>query len=945
MSTSFADGMDFRVLGPVEVWVAGEQVELGPPKQRALLAILILNAGRVVAQERLMELLWHGSEPKTAVHALEVYVSNLRKALKSDDLIHRRAPGYVLTVDNQKIDLRRFDELLTKGRLALEAGDAERSALLLREALALWRGAAFGGTGSGEFLLGESQRLEALRLDCLEDRIDADLRLGRHADLVGELERLVAENPFRERLCGQWMLALYRAGRQAEASAAYQAMRARLSDELGMDPSRRLQDLLTKILRQDPTLDVESRPAAKPEPPLTTNLPVPMTSFIGRSAAVAEVQRLLQRTRVVTLVGPGGIGKTRLALEIGRSLFDAYPDGVWLTELAGLTDGELISESVRLALGISEVRAKSRIDALISHLRGRCLLIILDNCEHVIGAAANVVERLASSCPKVAFLVTSRERLRIPGEQLWEVTPLSLPSATSSGGGEDIARSEAVQLFLDRAALSRSTFGLTEANSGSIAEISRRLEGIPLALELAAANVATMGTDEMTRRLDAPFELLTSGYRTASQRHQTLMGAVQWSYDLLTEGQRLMFARLSVFRGFDMQAARTVCSDESASGDACVAHTASLTDKSLVSFDGQRYRLLETLRAYASERLAQRGETVQMEAAHCGYFLGLAEGRPAGGLAAWLQRMETETGNIRAAMDWALRNDHESASRLILSLDYWWRIRSHIGEVRTYLDRLLEVREAQDSTRARLLAHQGWYGWDTVAAAEHSMESALELARALDDRLALADALLVCARYSINRSDLGRAEDLVGEALDLLRHLGSPQRVAEALHQRALVRGAQFDLTHAVRDLEESLAIRRALNQSDEATLTLAFLGGMVGTTGDLQRGRELVAEALETSRALGDVVYNHQALDITAGLAILAGQAHRGLALAAAADAALARVGWKPVEVWDRLMARYLEAGREALGPHEAAAAEEIGGGMTYREAIDYGLAWLTGK
>ena len=938
--------MKFRILGPVEAWVGDSQVDLGAPKQRALLAVLLLNSGRAVPQERLLEVLWHGSEPETAAHALEVYISNLRKALKPADLIQRQAPGYVLSVDSEAIDLRRFERLAAKGRQMLDRGDAQGGSLLLREALSLWRGPAFAGTGTSEFLLGEQVRLEALRLDALENRVEAELRLGQHFELIGELERLVSENPFRERLTGQLMLALYRAGRQAESSSAYQAIRVRLADELGMDPSRGLQDLLTKILRQDRSLDAQPQPGTQQEPAPITNLPASVTRFIGRKEAAAKIDQLLTRSRVVTLIGPGGIGKTRLALEVGRRLLDTYPDGVWLTELASLTDGNLISEAIRMTLGLSESRSKSRIDALTSYLQKRCLLIILDNCEHVIEAAAHVVEELAARCPKVAFLATSRERLRIPGEQLWEVAPLSVPEAGSPDGGKDIAESEAVQLFLDRAALSRSSFGLTNANSKSIAEISRRLDGIPLALELAAAQVATMSTDEITRRLDDPFELLTSGHRTASHRHQTLVAAVQWSYDLLAENQRLIFDRLSVFTSFDMEAAAQICSMSVEEQEDCIAVTLRLVDKSLVLFEGGRYRLLETLRRFGAEKLRSRGEAPLMEQRHCRYFLAIAQNRRPGELASWLNRMETDRDNLRSALGWALNNDQESAVQAVLSLDFWWRFRSHISEANLYVDKLLRSRGAQDATRVQLLINKGWYSWYAVSAPEAAadpMESALALARTLGDPLALIDALSVRGRYATHEGDLVRARVLIEEALELTRSTGDQEREAEALHLLGTVDGAELQLGRARSELEQSLEIRRSLDRSDEAAVTLEFLGGIVGAAGDFDQARRLLAEALELGRLLGEQAYLHHALDIAAGLAILHGEAQRGLTLAGAADAALERIGWSPTSMWDDILEPYFQMGREAIGPTEAAAAEQEGRRMNYFEAVDYGLTWLT--
>src|SRR5207245_2185917 len=309
--------MDIQVLGLIQGSVDERAVRLGGPKHLAMLAVLLLSSGRVVSRERLLELIWDGQPPVTAIHSLEVYVSDLRRVLKRLDTectIRSEPPGYAISVRDEAIDLRRFEQLAREGRRALERGDAQSAALLLREALELWRGPAFGGVATNRFLEGERARLEAERLDVVEDRVEAEIRLGQHARLIGELEGLVAENPFRERLCGQLMLALYRAGRQAESSSAYQAVRVRLADELGMDP-----------------------------------------------------------------------------------------DGVWLTELAGLTDGGLIPEAIRVTLRVSEARSKSPIEAVTTYLQQRCLLIVLDNCEHIVEAAAHVVEKLAARCPKVAF--------------------------------------------------------------------------------------------------------------------------------------------------------------------------------------------------------------------------------------------------------------------------------------------------------------------------------------------------------------------------------------------------------------------------------------------------------------------------------------------------------------------------------------------------------------
>lgn len=910
--------MEFRILGPIEAVASDHAVGLGGPKELAVLVLLLLSPGRVMARERLIELLWDGEPPKTADHALEVYISNLRRQLRTAEAdcdITSVAPGYLLSVPEDAIDLYRFVRLAREGRRELKQGEFLSARDHFRQALEFWRGPPFGGAALNQFLASEIAQLELDRLAVTEDRIEADLGLGRHGDLVPELRRLVAEHPLRERLSGQLMLALYRTGQQAEASGVYQALRSGLAEELGMNPSPELQALVARILRQEAGLA-----AAEP----MTNLPLSLTSFVGRREDLKRIEALLAKSRIVTLVGAAGIGKTRLALESARELLGGYPDGVWLVELSGLRDGSVIPDAIRSVLGLTEGGSFDPLSTICDGLRERRVLLLLDNCEHLIEDAATVIEALLTTCPQVACLATSRERMRIRGEQVWTVEGLPVAS-------------EAVQLFLDRAALTRASFSLSEADQPVIAEICRRLDGIPLALELGAAQLARMSGEEILRRLDDPYRVLESGSRTAPARHQTLLAAVEWSYSLLTGEERLAFDRLSVFRGFDIDAAAAVSSESTT--------LMALTDKSLVAFDGSRYRLLETLRMFASQRLEDRGLTLLTEAAHCRHFLGLVEDRGPGELATWLGQMETETDNLRAAFSFALDNDHDAAARLILGLDWWWRMRAHIGEVRNYLDRLLQVRRAQDATLVRLLAYQGWFCWDVDGPAEISpqaMDSALRLARAVGDRAALADALLIWSRYATNRDEIDVAEKLLQEALALLREGGDQVRLAEALHQLGVIHGAKFDLTEARACMEESLAIQRALQRSDEAAITLGFVGGIASATGDLQRGRELAREALRIGEELGGEPYLHQLLDVVAGVAIMHGEPALGLTLAGAADAALVRAGWKANRTWDRLIEAYLAVAREALGADQAAASDQAGHLLRYPEAVGRALAWL---
>ena len=494
----------------------------------------------------------------------------------------------------------------------LEA-DPAGAAARLREALALWRGPALADFAYESFASAEAGRLEELRLRALEQRIEADLALGRSGELVGELEALVSEHPLREGFWRQLMLALYRSGRQGEALRTYRRAAEHLAEELGLEPGVALQRLEQSILIQDAALDVAVSAGARGPAggdPVVTALPTPLTSFVGREHEVAAVSELMAHARLVTLTGAGGSGKTRLALETSTRMAPDL-DGVWLVELASLIDPTLVPQAVASALGLREDPERTPAAVIIEALSERDTLVVVDNCEHVLGAAAELCATLLSSCPRLRILTTSREPLDIGGEVAWPVPTLPTPAGVPATV-DVLLRFDAARLFVERAAATSPGYTPGMDDIAHIAGICARLDGIPLAIELAAARLRTLSLAQVAARLDDRFRLLAGGRRDVLPRHQTLRAAVEWSYDLLDESERTVFDRASRFAApFLLEAAEAVCAGGDVEAAKVIDLISSLVNKSLVinltGGDGApRYRMLESLRSFGLERLDAR---------------------------------------------------------------------------------------------------------------------------------------------------------------------------------------------------------------------------------------------------------------------------------------------------------------------------------------------------
>jgi predicted ATPase/DNA-binding SARP family transcriptional activator len=634
--------MEFRILGPLEVIGPDGPVALGGAKRRAVLAVLLLYANEPVSAERLALALWGEEAPRAAVKTVHVHLSRLRAALGPEALLTTTSAGYRLRVQPDELDLERFERLAEEGRGALAASEPERAAALLREALELWRGPPLADVQLERFAPAEIARLEELRLAAIESCTDAELAAGRHTLLVGELQRLVAAHPSRERLAEQLMLALYRCGRQADALAAFQATRAHLTRELGLEPGPALRALQAEILEQAPGLAAARREAPAAAHWTPPALPLPSTPMVGREREIAELTSLLERdeVRLATLTGPGGVGKTRVALAAARALTARLP-ATWV-DLAAVARAADVASAIAAALAVTPLPGEEPPATLRRFLAERRLLLVIDNFEHVL-PAAELIGELLSTCPGLTVLTTSRGTLDLRAEHRVVLEPLPLR--------------DAAELFAAAARRQDSRFERDTVAAATIDRICERLDRLPLAIELAAARTTLLSLENLAVRLDRSLSDLRSGARDAPDRQQTLQATLEWSCGLLDADQQRAFARLAVFAGgCTLAAAESVCG-------ARLDTLEVLADRSLLTTDaGERYRMLKTIREYATQRLEQSGEADEIRRLHHQYFARLidAETLPTSPLS-WptvpaSSAFTHERENIMAALSWALKH-------------------------------------------------------------------------------------------------------------------------------------------------------------------------------------------------------------------------------------------------------------------------------------------------
>ncbi|MFW5420555.1 winged helix-turn-helix domain-containing protein [Nocardiopsis sp. CNT-189] len=898
--------MRFGVLGPLEVRTdAGAEVAVPGAKVRALLAALLVADGEPVSADRLLEEVWEGDPPSRGAAALQTAASRLRRALDAAEpgaraLVESGPSGYRLRAPEEAVDAAGFAALLARARTAPAPGEA---AALLDEALQLWRGPALADHADAAFAAPAIARLEEQRAAALEQRAEARLAAGEHASLVGELGELVSRYPLRERLRAAHMRALYRAGRQAEALESFRSFRALLAEEIGVDPGPELERLHTAILTGDAPRPARADPWREPGPPpggegprpgagqdpagppdgAPGNLPAPLVEAVGREKAVAEVGAALADGRLATLTGPGGVGKTTLAVAAAGAVRERFPDGVWFAELTARDachcDVEDIAQFVAATVGLREdveerggaaARPRAVSDRLVRALRGKEALILLDNCEQVVESVAGLAAVLLRGAPGLRLLATSREPLGVPGEVLHPVRPLEPPAPDAPHDPERLLDSPAVRMFAGRAAAAVPGFTVHAGNAAAVAAICTRLDGLPLALELAAARLRAMDVAELADRIGDRFRLLAApGRGGGTARHRTLRAVIDWSWELLGAGERTVLSRVSVHAGgFPLAAAEAVCSGGPVAEGEVWEVLARLVDRSLVVAEpgqgGTRYRLLESVAAYGWERLEEDGAADRVLGLHVGHWTRFAE-RNAGRLrgpeqAAALAALDAERANLRLALERAAaRSDAESALRLAGALGRYWYLRGRNGEAQRSLRIALGVDGAappQVRARARMWFAAMEYLQGRPVEAGEEARAVLEAYGRMDDPAGLAEAQALFAMLLSAARGTGTgfpsAIALTEAAQAAFRRSGDDWGLALALHARGWEELRRSDLGAAREDAEESLELfRRAGDPWGEARAA-DLLGVLAGIAGDHEGAARLHRSAQRLAEEIG---------------------------------------------------------------------------------------------
>jgi predicted ATPase/DNA-binding SARP family transcriptional activator len=826
--------MQLRILGPTEIAVDGETITLTAPKQRALLIALVLSRNTVVGRDTLIDRLWEERPPPSARKLLRIYVSQIRRALPPERL-RTHAGGYLLQVADEELDAAEFEALVARGRQALRQGHVGVARELLTAALALWRGAALADATGEEFARDEAARLEDARLAAFEDRIEAELALGLHAEVTPELESLVGRHPFRERLCRQLMLALYRDGRQADALACYRRMTDGLREELGLEPSPESAALHRSILRHDPELATpEVQPTAA-----SSLLPELPDATVGRTHELESLIEVVsaREGRLVTLVGPGGIGKTRLAVETAHLLSGRFAAGAVIVQLAEETDADRLESTIAKAVGIAEQGGRALADSLSDLLRSLELLLVLDNLEHLV-AAANVLRRLLEAAPRVKLLVTSRIPLRIAGERVFAVPPLSADDAN--------------RLFRERAEAAGAR--LDDADPATIERICERLDGSPLAIELAAPWLRSLSPTDLQERLEHRLALLVGGPRDAPERHRAMRATLDWSHALLEPDAQRLLGELSVFvGGFELADAEIVCTV-----DRFVERLTDLLDASLLRREGTRYRFLDTVREYASERL---GDDSAIRDRHAAHFLEVAdaiEDALAGpAQSAWLARVDRDHDNLLAALDWLEHRDPGQALRMAASLGRFWYIRGHLAlgseRLGAAIDRAGADADPASLARALRVASSLAVLRGEGDRGRELCERGLVYYRELGDEAGIARSLSNLGAILHAEGDLERAVEVLDESVRRTEELGDDRLRALALNNRGDVALSSHDWAEASRYLEQSLDLLQRLDDAANVARSLYNLGAAALGQEHFDEAGRLFRESLLCADDLGD--------------------------------------------------------------------------------------------
>ncbi len=846
--------LEYRILGPLEVVRDGAPVAITAAKEREVLLCLLLSAGRPVSGRRLTDALWSEDPPASASKLVQLYVSHLRRSLGRLS-ITTSASGYSVELENGVLDSAAFSSLLDEGRTMLARGGEQRAVSVLADALALWRGVEVGGGEIPHEMRAESGRLEDARLECLEERLALLVRLGEHERALPELTALCAAEPLRERARGQLMLSLYRAGRQSEALAAFRALSSVLREQLGLEPSEDLRALEQSILRHDPALAAPPRPTAR----RAGALPTPATEFFGRNHERLALRLLIERpeVRLISLVGAGGSGKTRLALAFASDVAGSFLDGVVLVELAAVRDPDAVIPAIAKILAVPETPGRSSIESIAETAGSREILLVLDNFEQVVSAGANLV-RLLEIAPRMTVVVTSRRVLHVSGEHVFPVEPL----------GED----DAFALFVARARALDVTVAIQPDEADAVRIICRRLDGLPLAIELAAARARLLTPRQLVDRLGGALTLLVGGPRDLPARQQTLRETLNWSVALLDSGERSTLGDLSVFAGgWSLEAADDIAG-------AGLDRLGALVDHSLLRHlldgDETRFEMLETIREFASELLSERRDSV--ERAHADYFVRLVERAELSGpdQPHWLERLDRDSDNLQVALDYAADSpDPTLELRLVGALWRFWWLR---GELVGGLARLEHALERPGSAAGPLVA-QACRGAAGIAwnlgqpeRAEVLARRGLKEAAASDDQVVAMACHTVLGLLARDEHAFDRARGHFRASGAIALELGRPQDIATSKLNLGSVAFAAEDYETAQALWEDVLGFHRGQGIDEGIALCQLNLGLIAYRQERRDEARALFEEAETLFDGLG--FHEHQAHALQ-GIAAVAAQ------------------------------------------------------------------------
>ncbi len=854
-----------RILGPITLGGEdGSVAKLSGGRERAVLGYLAANSERVVSADELLDALWGDDQPGNPKHALQSAVSRLRRSARMVGLnpVATVATGYHLS-EGVTVDADHFEEKAGEARVLITSS-TQLAAETLGEALGLWFGAALADFAYDDWAQPHITRLEEAKLTAIGDRIEARLTLSEHRELVAELQRLVLDHPTRERFSAQLMTALYRSGRQEAALAVYGRAKQQLAVELGIEPGPELGRVEQAIVEQDPALGPP--PGAglligDESGSVENNLPIHLSSFVGRHDDIEALHDLIAEHRLVTLTGPGGTGKTRLAVHLARSILGDYPVGVRYVDLAGIATGEQVWPQIAADTGIREQSSRGLADAVIALLRSTGTLLVVDNCEHVLDEAAAAIDRLLRECKQVHIISTSREPLGIEGEVVWPVAPLRIPPVEASTANR-LGEFESVRLFEERVRALFPGFVIEEDNAKAVVAICRAVDGIPLAIELAAARAATMGVDGVAASIDRHLDTLSDGHRTAAERHRSYGAAVRWSYDLLSTDEQRLFRALSVcVGGFDISAAETIGGLEAVDTNTGLSH---LVAASLVTSTGPggaaRFGMLEPIRRFGLSELETHEEMQSRRRAHTAHNVKLSErlgrGFRSNDQAPVISTTTMELGNLKTALDTTVAAAEATGALTIISaLGPCLQIRGRLTEGRHLVGRALEVDGGSDEQRATALtdlAHLSFFQCDYHEMLRHS-EAALALTDTERDPEIFAEALAAGGLAKLKLGDQNGSEADLTDSARLYRTAGNEWGIGSSLAYLGFALVAAGDIEAAYATYEKSLSYLRDGGESWSAAFALSSQGYLARIAGEDLKSEALLQEALGVSQRIDD--------------------------------------------------------------------------------------------